>query len=207
MLKEEGEAIPPEIRLIRAFLNTREIAEATDLLSSPEGLRQWLDDMGLPGNDENPLPGDVEWMVGIREALRDVLSGHNGNAVPWDSVALLNRATRRIPLVLRFDNQANPTVVAVAPGVAGAMGRIWEAVASARDHGTWERLKACRRPDCRWIFFDRSKNRSATWCSTEGCGALMKSRAYRRRRTARQRGNESAMSTGTDQGGAVSWGN
>lgn len=198
MLKEEGDTIPLEIRLIRSFLNTREIAEATDLLASPEGLRQWLEDMGLPGRDENPLPGDVELMVGIREALRDVLSEHNGNAVPWASIELLNRATQRIPLVLRFDDQANPTVVAVAPGVAGSIGRIWEAVVSARAHGTWERLKACRRPDCRWIFFDRSKNRSASWCSTEGCGALMKSRAYRRRRTARLKRNQSMKSMGTN---------
>lgn len=188
------EVMPPAIKLLRAFLNTREIAEATDVLSSSEGLRRWLDDMELPGSNEDPAPGDVEWVVAIREALRDVLSGNNGYPVPWESVALLNRAARRSPLVMHFDEKIVPSMVSVDFGVIGAVGRIWEAIASAQTDGTWERLKACRRTDCRWIFFDRSKNRSATWCSTEGCGALMKSRAYRRRHAARQK----TVSAGTD---------
>ncbi len=176
------------IGLLRAFLNTREIAEDTDLISSPEGLRQWLRDLDLPGQDEFPMPGDVEWIVAIREALRDVLSGHSGDSVSWESVALLNRAARRSPLVLHFDDSATPSVVNSESGVVGAMGRIWNAIADAKADGTWDRLKSCRRPDCRWAFFDRSKNRSATWCSTAGCGALMKSRAYRRRRRAQRDG-------------------
>jgi predicted RNA-binding Zn ribbon-like protein len=47
--------------------------------------------------------------------------------------------------------------------------------------GTWGRLKACR--NCHWSFYDRSPNRSATWCSMQLCGNRTKTRAYRRRKS------------------------
>ena len=46
--------------------------------------------------------------------------------------------------------------------------------------GEWTRMKACRQ--CEYAFFDRSKNRSATWCAMSICGNRTKNRAYYRRR-------------------------
>ena len=46
--------------------------------------------------------------------------------------------------------------------------------------GTWPRLKACR--NCKWAFYDYSKNRAASWCSMQLCGNRLKTRAYRSRR-------------------------
>jgi predicted RNA-binding Zn ribbon-like protein len=54
----------------------------------------------------------------------------------------------------------------------------------AMEHGEWRRLKACRNDTCQWGFYDHSKNRSKTWCSMEGCGSQVKSRAYRARKRA-----------------------
>ena len=48
--------------------------------------------------------------------------------------------------------------------------------------GHWERMKACRQ--CGYAFYDRSKNRSAMWCSMAICGNRTKNRAHYRRRTA-----------------------
>ena len=33
-----------------------------------------------------------------------------------------------------------------------------------------KRLKRCSDPDCGWLFYDTSKNRSRRWCSMKGCG-------------------------------------
>jgi predicted RNA-binding Zn ribbon-like protein len=41
-------------------------------------------------------------------------------------------------------------------------------------------MKACRQ--CEYAFYDRSKNRSATWCAMSICGNRTKNRAYYRRR-------------------------
>jgi predicted RNA-binding Zn ribbon-like protein len=53
------------------------------------------------------------------------------------------------------------------------------ALASMLD-GAWPRLKVCRK--CEWAFYDRSKNRSGSWCSMQLCGNRLKTRAYRTRR-------------------------
>jgi predicted RNA-binding Zn ribbon-like protein len=46
--------------------------------------------------------------------------------------------------------------------------------------GDWLRLKACRQ--CQYAFYDRSRNRSAAWCSMSICGNRSKNRAYYYRR-------------------------
>lgn len=46
-----------------------------------------------------------------------------------------------------------------------------------------ERLKVC--PNCAWLFIDRSKNRSRTWCDMAVCGNRAKARLhYRKKRKA-----------------------
>lgn len=49
--------------------------------------------------------------------------------------------------------------------------------------GPLDRMKLCDR--CRWLFLDRSKNRSRRWCSMEECGLSVKKRRYVERRRAR----------------------
>jgi predicted RNA-binding Zn ribbon-like protein len=74
---------------------------------------------------------------------------------------------------LRFGHASGPT---------GEMfGRVLAAVAD----GTWPRLKAC--PDCRWVFYDHTRNRSKRWClmnaggpSGRSCGTIAKVTRYRR---------------------------
>ncbi|HYH51840.1 MAG TPA: CGNR zinc finger domain-containing protein, partial [Acidimicrobiia bacterium] len=41
--------------------------------------------------------------------------------------------------------------------------------------------KVCRQPDCRWAYYDESRNRSRTWCSMESCGNRAKARSFRQR--------------------------
>lgn len=44
-----------------------------------------------------------------------------------------------------------------------------------------QRLKIC--PNCQWLFLDRSRNRSRTWCDMTVCGNRVKaSRHYRRQK-------------------------
>jgi predicted RNA-binding Zn ribbon-like protein len=53
----------------------------------------------------------------------------------------------------------------------------------AEAEGTWERLKVCHNEECRWAFYDASKNRLGRWCNMDVCGARHKMRAYRERKT------------------------
>ncbi|WP_129667789.1 CGNR zinc finger domain-containing protein [Phytoactinopolyspora endophytica] len=69
---------------------------------------------------------------------------------------------------------------------AGPAGELLVTVLTAIASGQWSRLKAC--PDCRWAFYDHTRNGSKRWClMTAGgpdgrsCGSIAKVRAYRDR--------------------------
>jgi predicted RNA-binding Zn ribbon-like protein len=67
--------------------------------------------------------------------------------------------------------------------VDGALATVLGAVAAAMLDGSWSRFKACRQHDCRWAFYDHSRNGAGSWCSMAVCGGRAKQRAlYRRRR-------------------------
>lgn len=47
-----------------------------------------------------------------------------------------------------------------------------------------ERVKCCDNPDCGWIFYDESKNRTRKWCDNT-CASLIKVRRFRAAKGAR----------------------
>jgi predicted RNA-binding Zn ribbon-like protein len=47
--------------------------------------------------------------------------------------------------------------------------------------GTLSRLKLCAAPECRRVFFDRSKPATRRWCMSSLCGNRTKTRTYRER--------------------------
>ena len=40
-------------------------------------------------------------------------------------------------------------------------------------------LRACEKPDCRWLFLDTSKNHTRRWCEMKVCGNRMKARRFK----------------------------
>ena len=73
-----------------------------------------------------------------------------------------------------------------APARSGLAGAVVEAVAEAVAGGTWSRLRRC--PDCKLVFWDRTRNASKVWCGMyagadgRACGSIAKVRRYRARR-------------------------
>ena len=106
----------------------------------------------------------------FREALRALLVDKRDP----EAIAALNAAADRVRL--RFD--ADGAAVLQGDGLVASMLAI---IARAQADGTWERMKACRAEDCRWAFYDRSRNRSRAWCSMSECGNRAKARSYRAR--------------------------
>ncbi|MDU5948649.1 MAG: CGNR zinc finger domain-containing protein [Paenibacillus macerans] len=48
------------------------------------------------------------------------------------------------------------------------------------------RIRVCDNPDCRWIFYDETRNRTKKYCDDKMCGNLMKVRRFRARKKAEQ---------------------
>jgi len=128
-------------------------------------LPDWLAEHGLPASE-------FERGVRLREAFRALLRVNNEGGSAPEAVAQVNDAARDVRVEIRDG--------AVALVGADALGEVTAIALTAMLDGTWPRLKVCR--NCEWSFWDKSKNRSGSWCSMQLCGNRLKTRAYRTRR-------------------------
>ena len=174
---------PGALKLVEDFVNTLEIdgAEQDERLATPADLAAWLAERALLDARTALSEGVRARAVEVREDLRALLLANNGEALDAQALARLNQVARTALLRVRFEGAARARLEPAASGFDGALGSLLEIVLAAMADGTWARLKACRNDECTWVFYDASKNHSATWCSMRVCGNRMKARAYRRR--------------------------
>jgi predicted RNA-binding Zn ribbon-like protein len=176
---------PPPLAMLQDFVNTGAPHLRAERLTTAEALREWLVARGLLRASERVSPGDLQWALEVRDALRSVLAANDGGEMDLDAIRVLNRAAARTRIVLRFGDAAGRLEVSPeADGLDGALGEILAVGFTSAEQGTWQRLKICRNERCGWAFYDRSKNRAGMWCSMAECGSRMKARAYRERRRA-----------------------
>lgn len=171
---------PEPLALVQEFVNTRSLLREFDLLDTPERARDWLAEHQLIQAGAEVEEADHRRVVQTRENLRALLLAHNGYSVSGED-QLLDELARSAHLKVRFKPDTQTHLEPASSGVDGAIGWLVAGVVQAATNGTWPRLKACRENSCRWAFYDRSKNRSSTWCTMDVCGARAKMRAYRQR--------------------------
>jgi predicted RNA-binding Zn ribbon-like protein len=161
----DGLQAPGELESVRALLNS------------------WLvpNDSRVPTDRFAELARERHWtrpeaavVRELRDDLRQVVeTGNCGGLNAW-----VERLGLR-PVVA-------DGVIAYRHSDGGAAGDLLAAVLAAISARTWPRLKAC--PDCRWVFYDGTRNGSKRWClmyagGPEGraCGTIAKVRRYRQR--------------------------
>jgi predicted RNA-binding Zn ribbon-like protein len=161
-------AAPEPLRLVQRFVNTVDHEHHREWIGTAAELADFL------GCEEAEV--DVERAHELREALRTLLRANNGAALDSEALGAVNRAAAGVRLEL---DEGGRVVV----GAEDPLAQIVAVAFGAMLAGTWPRLKACR--NCKWAFYDYSKNRSASWCSMQLCGNRLKTRAYRSRRARR----------------------
>jgi len=172
---------PGRLGLLQAFVNTNNLNTGRDLLSDPAVLAAWATANALLSRHSEVTQEGWLLAIELREALRDLLAGNNGRRVDPRSIAVFNRCARRVGLRVVADREGRLDLGPMRDDFDAALGQLLSVAVMARGTGTWSRLKACREEHCRWVFYDRSKNRSATWCTMTTCGSRAKARAYRQR--------------------------
>jgi predicted RNA-binding Zn ribbon-like protein len=177
---------PGKLGLVQDFINSNDREGGDDLFDTSAGLLAWSSEHGLANVAALGAP-DLERATNLREALR-LLARKNRDPAVNDSPAwaLVNRELRRAHLRLEL----GPSAVRLVPqggGVDRLLGEVLAAMTAAIGDGSWQRLKACRRDGCQWVFYDHSRNQAATWCAMQICGAREKAKAYYRRRAPAQR--------------------
>ena len=171
------EAAPGRLRAVEDLCNTANRIRELDILGEPRSAQAWAKRYGA---GRRLGVADLEAVVAAREAIRAFLSDR-GDSGARANVNRLAAATFGAPAIgingeLTFPHDPDDVVATlVAPALRALL----------RDGltGDGERLKACTAPDCRWIFFDRSRASNSRWCDMDVCGARHKMRRYRARKS------------------------
>src|SRR5262245_15396391 len=173
-------AAPGRLELVRELLNSWRIPNDTRVPTDRFG-------RGLAAT-RGASSREMIALRALRDDLRACVEAADGGA------ERLNAWIRRLgvfPIVaegrLRFET------------ARGAPGRVLGIVIAAIAGGQWTRLRAC--PDCRWVFYDHTRNGGKRWCLMyaggprgRACGTIAKVRRYRERRR-RQAARRSGSAT------------
>ena len=170
-----GQEAPAALEPVRALLNSwlipNESRQPTDEFDEFAAAQGWT---GRDSAQVRELRDDLRPMVETGHAEADVLNR-------WIATSGLRPAVYEGPAV------HGSTVVYRHDG--GSAGRLLAAVVTAIGDGSWRRLKAC--PDCRWVFYDNTRNGGKRWClmyaggpDGRACGTIAKVRRYRDRQAA-----------------------
>jgi hypothetical protein len=166
-----GQVAPGALEQVRELLNSwlipNDIRQPDDRFDELASRRQWTG-------------RDAELIRELRDDLRHVIE--DGGTAADDLTGWIGRLGMR-PVIaggqISYRHDGGPAADTFAIVIA------------AISAGTWARLKAC--PDCRWVFYDNTRNGSKRWClMTAGgpdgraCGTIAKVRSYRDRQAAAQ---------------------
>lgn len=171
-------AAPQPLRLVQAFVNTVDLENEREWLGDPAALAAWAHERDLVAGGTEFTSRDLDQARNLREAFRALLAANRDRKRDAAALTLLTDTARAAQLSVVFAGET-PRLEPEAQGIDGLCGQLVSVAVTAMLDGSWERLKACR--NCRWAFYDESKNRSAHWCSMALCGNRLKTRAYRRR--------------------------
>ena len=162
-----GQEAPGELERVRLLLNSWLIPNDTRVPADR------FDDFAR----EHALPPTEA--AAVRELRDDLRTAIEQRPAADDR---LNRWAERLGL--------RPVVMANAVGFVHSgrfAGDILAIAFKAIVDGQWSRLKTC--PDCRWAFYDRTRNGSKRWClmyaggpDGRACGTIAKVRRHRARR-------------------------
>jgi predicted RNA-binding Zn ribbon-like protein len=173
---------PGELERVRQFVNTNDVEDGIEDLTTPEQVAEWMSAHELDPGDRPLTEADVRRAITLREALRGLLLANGGEPLDVAAVDSFNEVAGDASLRVSAEGDGELSLQPKRSGIEGALAALLAIVYRSMAEGTWPRLKACRADTCQWAFYDRSKNRSAHWCSMAVCGNRAKARDYRRRK-------------------------
>jgi predicted RNA-binding Zn ribbon-like protein len=179
---QETKPAPMPLLLVQSFVNTWDADHGSDLLLDRAAARGWLTAAGLWHADRAPDPAELDLARRAREGIRAMLIANGGpQPAPGDLQAIQAAAQAARPaLQVGPGGQVSLRAGSADPFDAGLV-TLLLAIRDAQRDGTWQRLKACGNPDCRWAFYDRSHSRVGAWCDMATCGNRIKNRRLRQR--------------------------
>ena len=153
-----------------------------DRLPRQEWRAWFLRRHGIEVDPRHPVP--IDQLAVLRDQLRTILRSwartgsltahETGTLDGWVSKTVLRQR------VSQLSGRPGLSVEPIDRDWIWAMARIAASAAELAGSGAPERLKVCANPDCSWMFYDHTLNRSQRFCSTSPCAAVVRVRRFRR---------------------------
>lgn len=174
---------PGPLLAVQALANTFSFEDGEELLANPGSSADWLIRSGLVAVGTEVDDDEHERLRRFRKVVRSLIEANGGEPATPDLAGFRAFLTElKVPFAAATDE-----LLEVDPGPAddvdGVIARMLGAIYRAQLLGEWARLKICASDECRWAFYDSSRNRGGTWCQMEVCGNRIKNRRYRGRRS------------------------
>ncbi len=191
--RRAGVATPPALIRVEDFLNTLDERRferrgrrhaGGDALVTEADLAAWLVGRGLLSPGEPVDRESFELALALRRALRGALAARAGQQQKTETDLDAAAVLRSLPLRLELDPGGEAALRPAEAGARGAVAGLAADIAVAAAAGVWPRLKMCGHGDCRWVFYDGSRNGRGRWCAMDVCGNRAKTHAYRQRHAA-----------------------
>ena len=178
---------PGRLELLQRFINSHnhDFPPEWDRIGTPERAGAWLRQKRLVAPGDRISDADVARLRELREAMRALALANHGGRSDAAAADVIRRVSAAAVLNVAMDEDGRTALQPARRGVDGAVATLLGILHEAQLSGQWSRMKGCRQ--CGYVFFDRSRNRSAAWCAMSICGNRTKNRAYHRRRRASTR--------------------
>lgn len=133
-----------------------------------------------------PSPPERDLLRGLRKLLRRVVDALiAAEPVRPEDLGALNGFLASSPLLPRLENLGpgwRLSQVPSAEGIDRVAATVALSFASMLAEGDPTRVRICANPDCGWVIYDQSHNRTRRWCDVKECGNLIKVRRFRARK-------------------------
>lgn len=170
-------------RLSLAFCNSVALPDAADRLADPVGLAAWAERAGH-ALGRIPDAADHADMLALRATLCAIFTDLVAGIDP-PATALASLGAAMVPVRLVWDGSTRRAHTLAAGDALSELKRA--IISDAIELLTGEaqaRIKRCPGADCRWFFFDTTKNAQRRWCAMGDCGVKAKVARYRTRHAA-----------------------
>jgi predicted RNA-binding Zn ribbon-like protein len=173
---------PGRLELLQRFVNTHnhDFPADWDRIGTGAKAQAWLRRKRLVEAGEQVSDPGAAHLRELREAIRALVIANHAGEPDTAASHIIGALARTAGLRVGVDETGRTALEPQRGGVDGAVATLLAILHEAQLSGEWARMKACRQ--CEYVFFDRSKNRSAAWCAMSICGNRTKNRAYYRRR-------------------------
>jgi predicted RNA-binding Zn ribbon-like protein len=183
----EYKVAPAPLIAVQGLANTFAFEADEERLLDPGSARRWLLESDLAAKTIEVGAAELDRLVECRRTIRALIDANlTGEVDPSTSAAFARLAAAHPVDLAASRGGALALDLRPAATIDGLISQMVGIVFQAQLESQWSRLKVCASDECRWAFFDSSRNKGGTWCQMETCGNRIKNRAYRRRRTTRR---------------------